>query len=82
MGAGGPEEDGPGFRHPANQLEAQRRALQGHQTSGSEGAGAGRVQDPAAVERGVQVNAPCSWSSSVDCGQREMNRRPAGELCS
>ena len=38
MGAGGPEEDGPGFRHPANQLEAQRRALQGHQTSGSEGA--------------------------------------------
>lgn len=39
--------------------------LQGHQTSGSEAAGAGRVQDPAAVERVVQVNAPCSWSSSV-----------------
>lgn len=49
MGTDGPEEDGLGFRHLANQLEAQRRALQGHQTSGSEGAGPGRVQDPAAV---------------------------------
>lgn len=65
MGTDEPEEDGPGFRHPANQLEAQGGVLQGHQTSGSEAAGAGRVQDPAAVERVVQVNAPCSWSSSV-----------------
>lgn len=64
MGADGPEEDGPGFRHLANQLEAQRRALQGHQTSGSEGAGPGRAQDPAAVESGT---SECTLQLVLEC---------------